>query len=46
MPRSIIVLIVAIVLLVGGVVLLSMKGGTHKEPTRIDKAVTLENLAN
>lgn len=45
MPRSIIVLIVAAVLLVGGIVLLSMRD-THKEPTRIDKAVSLENLAN
>ncbi|MCW3849550.1 hypothetical protein OF829_20120 [Sphingomonas sp. LB-2] len=45
MPRSIIVLIVVAVLLVGGIVLLSMRD-THKEPTRIDKAVPLENLAN
>ena len=45
MPRSIIVLIVVIVLLAGGVFLLS-GGPSHKEPTRIDKAVTLENLAN
>jgi hypothetical protein len=46
MPRSIIVLIVAVVLLLGGIVLLSMKGGTAKEPTRVDKVVPLENLAN
>lgn len=45
MPRSIIVLIVAVVLVVGGIVLLSMRD-THKEPTRVDKVVTLENLAN
>jgi len=46
MPRSIIVLIVVVVLLVGGTVLFSMKGGSHKEPTRIDKEVQLANLAN
>lgn len=46
MPRSIIVLIVAVVLLVGGIVLLSVKGPGQKEPTRVDKVVPLENLAN
>jgi hypothetical protein len=46
MPRSIIVLIVVAVLLVGGTVLLSMKGGSNKEPTRVDKEVRLDNLAN
>ena len=45
MPRSVIVLIAAVVLLLGGIILLSMRD-TAKEPTRIDKAVSLENLAN
>ena len=45
MPRSIIVLIVVVVLLVGALFMLS-RCDTHKEPTRVDKAVTLENLAN
>jgi hypothetical protein len=45
MPRSVILLIVVAVVLLGGIVLLSMRD-THKEPTRIDKAVSLENLAN
>ena len=45
MPRSIVVLIVVVVVLVGGIVLLSMRD-THREPTRIDKVVPLENLAN
>lgn len=45
MPRSIIVLIVVVVLLAGGIFLLS-GGPGHKEPTRVDKVVTLENLAN
>lgn len=46
MPRSIIVLITVVVLLVGGIVLFSMKGGSTKEPTRVEKVVPLENLAN
>ena len=45
MPRSILVLIVALVLLVAGIVLLSMKDSS-REPVRIDKAVPLDNLAN
>lgn len=45
MPRSIIALIVAVVLLVGAIVLLS-RCDTAKETTRVDKAVSLENLAN
>jgi hypothetical protein len=45
MPRSIIALIVVVVLLLGGIFLLS-RCDTQKEPTRIDKAVSLENLAN
>lgn len=45
MPRSIIGAIAALVLLVGGVILLSMRD-THKEPTRVDQQVSLENLAN
>jgi len=45
MPRSIIVLIIVVVLLVGGIFLLSGRT-SHKEPTRVDKAVSLENLAN
>ena len=45
MPRSIIALIVVLVLLVGGIFLLSTRD-SHKEPTRIDKEVPLANLAN
>lgn len=45
MPRSVVALIVVVVLLVGGVILLSMRD-TAKEPTRVDKQVSLENLAN
>lgn len=45
MPRSIIVLIIVVVVLVGSIVLLS-RCTSHKEPVRVDKAVTLENLAN
>lgn len=44
MPRLIIVLIVVVVLLLGGTVLLAGRT-SHKEPTRIEKAVSLENLA-
>ena len=45
MPRSILVLIVVLVLLVAGMVLLSMKDSS-REPVRVDKVVPLENLAN
>jgi hypothetical protein len=44
MPRSLVALIVILVLLVGGIVLLSMKT-SHKEPVRVEKAIPLENLA-
>jgi len=45
MPRSIIALIIVLVLLVGGVVLLASRT-SHKEPTRVEKAIPLDNLAN
>lgn len=45
MPRSIIALVVAVVVLIAGVWFLAGRD-THKEPTRIDKEVSLENLAN
>ena len=45
MPRSIIALIVVLVLLVGGLFLLASRT-SHKEPTRVEKVVPLENLAN
>jgi heme/copper-type cytochrome/quinol oxidase subunit 4 len=45
MPRFIVVLIVVVVVLIGGIWLLAGRD-THKEPTRIDKVVPLENLAN
>lgn len=44
MPRSIVVLAVVLVLLVAGLFLLSTRSST-KEPTRVEKAVPLENLA-
>jgi hypothetical protein len=44
MPRLIVVLIVALVLLVGGLFLLAGQTG-KKEPTRVEKVVPLDNLA-
>ncbi|MCW3837567.1 hypothetical protein ACFQ1E_16095 [Sphingomonas canadensis] len=45
MPRSLVLLAVVLVLLIGGLIFLSMRD-THKEPVRVEKGVTLENLAN
>jgi hypothetical protein len=45
MPRSLVLLLVVLVLLVGGLVFLSTRS-TEKEPVRMEKAVPLENLAN
>jgi F0F1-type ATP synthase membrane subunit a len=44
MPRLIVVLIVVLVLLVGGLFLLASRT-SDKEPTRVQKVVPLENLA-
>ena len=44
MPRIAVVLIIVLVVLVGGLFLLSSRN-SHKEPTRIEKVVPLENLA-
>jgi hypothetical protein len=44
MPRSLVALIVVLVLLIGGIVLLSMRT-SEKEPIRVEKVVPLENLA-
>ena len=44
MPRLIVALIVVLVLLIGGMALLSMRS-SHKEPIRVEKAIPLENLA-
>ena len=43
MSRMIMVLIVVVVVLVGGLILLSTRAH-DKEPTRIEKAVSLGNL--
>lgn len=45
MPRSIVVLIAVVLVLIAGMFFFASRD-THKEPTRIDKAVPLENLAN
>lgn len=45
MPRSIVLLLVILVLLVGGLVFLSGRS-TEQEPVRMEKAVPLDNLAN
>jgi hypothetical protein len=45
MPRSILLLIVVLVLLVGGIVFLSTRS-TEKEPVRVEKVVPLDNLTN
>ena len=45
MSRSLVVLIVVVVLLIGGLFLLASRHST-KEPTRVEKVVPLENLAN
>lgn len=45
MPRSIVVLIVVLVVLIAGLFALSSCDPT-KEPTRVEKVVPLENLAN
>lgn len=44
MPRSLVALIVVLVLLIGGIVLLSMRT-SEKEPVRIEKAIPLDNLS-
>ncbi|MEI9928846.1 MAG: hypothetical protein WDN44_15630 [Sphingomonas sp.] len=44
MPRSLVVLIVVLVVLVAGLFFLASRG-TLKEPTRMEKVVPLENLA-
>jgi hypothetical protein len=44
MPRMIVVLIVVLVLLIGGLFLLAGRT-SEKEPTRVEKVVPLENLA-
>ena len=43
MPRSVVVLIVVLVLLVGGLFFLAGRD-TSKEPVRVEKVVPLENL--
>ncbi|NML04425.1 hypothetical protein [Sphingomonas sp. G-3-2-10] len=45
MPRSIVVLIVVLVVLIAGLFLLASRDSA-KEPTRVEKVVPLENLAN
>lgn len=45
MPRSLLALIVILVLLVGGLIFLSTRS-TEKEPVRMEKVVTLDNLTN
>ncbi|MEI9851684.1 MAG: hypothetical protein WDN24_13505 [Sphingomonas sp.] len=45
MPRSLVLLIVVLVLLIGGLAFLATRD-THKEPTRVEKVVPLENLTN
>jgi hypothetical protein len=44
MSRSLVALIVVLVVLIGGIVLLSMRSSV-KEPVRVEKVVPLENLA-
>ena len=44
MPRSLVVLIVVLVLVVGGLFFLAGRN-TEREPTRVEKVVPLENLA-
>jgi hypothetical protein len=45
MPRSIVVLIAVVLVLVAGLFFFASRD-THKEPTRVEKAIPLENLAN
>lgn len=45
MSRTLVLLIVALVLLIGGLFFLAGRD-TGKEPTRIEKVVPLDNLAN
>lgn len=45
MPRSIVVLIAVVLILVGGLFFFASRD-THKEPMRVEKAIPLENLAN
>jgi hypothetical protein len=45
MSRSLVALIVVVVLLVGGLVLLSTRS-SEKEPVRMEKVVPLDNLTN
>lgn len=44
MSRMMLVLIVAVLVLVGGMILLSSRAH-EKQPTRVEKAVSLGNLA-
>ena len=44
MPRSLVVLIVVLVLLIGGLFFLSTRS-SEKQPTRVEKVVPLDNLA-
>jgi hypothetical protein len=45
MPRSIVVLIAVVLVLVAGLFFFASRD-THKEPIRVEKAIPLENLAN
>lgn len=45
MPRSLILLILVVLVLAGGLFFLAGRD-VSREPTRVEKAVTLENLAN
>lgn len=45
MPRSIVVLIAVVLVLVAGLFFFASRD-THKEPMRVEKAIPLENLAN
>jgi hypothetical protein len=45
MPRSLVILIVVLVLLVGGLFFLAGRD-TEKPPVTVEKPVALENLAN
>ena len=45
MSRSLVLVIVVVVVLIGGIFFLSTRS-TQKEPTRVEKVVPLDNLAN
>ena len=45
MPRSIVVLIAVVLVLVAGLFFFASRD-SHKEPVRIEKAIPLDNLAN